>query len=109
MEKLLQELNSLDEIKAVKRFSGPVLKIQLFTHEIKGSEAVKVRGDLKSISQKLVNALNDARERGDIQGWNWVEKPEKKYQETNLGYDSSVTNRKDKGHKTGYYQVSVEG
>ncbi len=60
MKQLLQELNQLDEIKAVKKFNDRVLKIQLFTRDIKGSDAVEIRGDIQSISQKLIRRLNDA-------------------------------------------------
>lgn len=108
MEKLIQKLTELDEIKVVKRFGGPVLKIQLFMREIEGSDAVDIHGDLQSISQKIMRELDNSKKHGEIKRWNWTQRPEKQYQETNLGYNSSVTDRKAKGHKPGYYQVSVE-
>ena len=107
MKQLIEKLQEVEGVKAVRREGDSVLKIQLFTQEIPGSEAVTIRGDLRSISQNIVNTLNS--QKGDDYGrWNWIQKPEKKYQETSLGRKSSVTDRKEKGHKPGFYKVSIE-
>lgn len=109
MEQLIKDLREIDGVKAVRRQSGPVLKIELFHQEIPNSEAVKIQGDLRSISQNIVNTLNEARNEEVFESWEWVRKPEKKYQETSLGQNRSVSDRKAKGHRPGFYRVSIRG
>lgn len=107
MEEVIEELRGIDGVKNVRRQSGPVLKVELFSREIPDSEAVDILGDLRSISQSIVNTLDEARSDGEFESWEWVQKPEKQYQETSLGRNSSVFDRKDKGHRPGYYRVSI--
>lgn len=107
MQGIINKLRVLEGVKAVRREGEDVLKIQLFTKEIPETEAVEIHGDLRSISQKLVNTLNEGK--GEEYGrWNWIQKPEKKYQETSLGGRSGVTDRKEKGHKPGFYKVVLD-
>jgi len=103
MQDLVENLRSVDGVKNVKRQGEDVLMINLFCREVPGSEeVVDVQGDLRSISQKLVNVLDS-----EVSGsWSWMVKPEKKYQETGLETES-VSDRKVKGHKPGYYMVSL--
>lgn len=107
MKELIQELNEIKGVKNVKKQSGPVLKVNLFGRPVPNSEAVEIKGDLRKISQKLRNCLEEARKEKKISSWEWIIKPEKKYTETSLGRDS-ITDRKDKGHKPGYYRIAIE-
>jgi len=107
MEDLITEVLDLEGVKAVKRQSGPVLKIELFSREIKGSEAEEISGDLRKISQNLRNTLDRSKKRGEFKSWEWIVKPEKQYQETKLGR-KKLSDRKGKGHKPSYYRVSVQ-
>ena len=99
-------MNELDSVKAVRRESGPVLKIELFSRPIKNSDAVKIKGDLRTVTPKIKSRLDNARDSGEISGWQWIVRPKKKYQKTSLGIDK-VSDRKDKGHKPGFYRVSI--
>lgn len=106
MKDLIQSLRELESVKAVRKQSGPVLKVELFHREIKGSEAVEIRGDMRKISQQVRSCLETAKKEDEIEGWGWIVKPEKKYQETSLGR-GKVSDRKSKGHKPGYYRISI--
>ena len=106
MEQLIQKLSKLSSVKAVRRESGPVLKIELFSRPLKHSEAVEIKGDLRSITPKIRSKLDEARDSGEISSWQWIVRPKKQYQETKLGRDK-VTDRKDGGHKPGFYRVDV--
>ncbi|WEL23325.1 hypothetical protein [Candidatus Nanohalovita haloferacivicina] len=108
MKQLIDKLRDIDGVKAVRKQSGPVLKIELFHREIPNSEAVEIRGDLRSISQNIVNILDEARNEGEFESWEWVRKPQKRYQETSLGRNRSVSDRKAKGHRPGFYRVSIQ-
>lgn len=105
MEELIQKLLEIDSIKAVKRQGENTLKLELFTREIPGSENVEIKGDLRTVAPKIRSKLENARETGVINGWNWIEKPEKKYQSRSLG--TNVSDRKEKGYRPGYYLVSI--
>lgn len=107
MEELIDDLRAIEGVKSVKRESGPVLKIDLFSREVPGSESEKISGDLRKISQKIRNSLENASSEGVFTGWEWIVKPEKKYQETSLGR-RKVSDRKAKGHEPAYYRVSIE-
>ena len=104
MTDLIEELGQIEGVKNVKD-RGETLKINLFARE--QGDNWKIHGDLRKISQKLVNHLNAAREDSVISGWNWVQKPEKQYMETGLKTEK-VNDRKASGHKPPYYTVSVE-
>lgn len=106
MEEVIEELREIKGVKNVRKQSGPVLRIELFSREIPGSEAVEIRGDLRSISQRIVSALDEASSNGVFDSWEWIVRPEKQYQETGLGR-GSVSDRKEKGHRPGYYRVSI--
>ena len=106
MREVIDDLRNIDGVKNVRRQSGPVFKVELFSREISGSEAVEIRGDLRSISQRIVSVLDEASKEGVFDSWEWIVRPEKKYQETSLGR-GSVSDRKDKGHRPGYYRVSI--
>jgi len=107
MEKLLENLRSIEGVKTVKLQSGPVLKIDLFSKEIPGIEAEEIRGDLRKISPKIRNRLEKARKNSEISSWNWIRKPQKQYAETNIGTEK-VSDRKPKGHRPPYYTVSIQ-
>lgn len=107
MEDLIKNLRNVEGVKSVKVQTGPVLKIDLFSKPILGSEVVEIRGDLRKISQKIRSRIDKASKKGEFKGWEWIVKPEKKYQETSLGTDK-VSDRKSKGHKPGYYRVSIQ-
>lgn len=107
MKKLIEDLLEIEGIKGVKRQSGPVLKLELFSREIKGSEASEIMGDLRKITPKIRSALKNGKEKGYISGWEWIIRPEKKYQTTSLG-KKSLSDRKSKGHKPDYYRVSIQ-
>lgn len=105
MDEVVEELRGLEGVKAVRRFSGS-LRIELFSRPIPGTEMVEIEGDLRKISQGIRQIMEDARAGDIIEGWEWMKKPEKKYEETTLG-KQKVSDRKDKGHKPGFYRVSV--
>jgi hypothetical protein len=107
MEDLIQDLLEIDGVKNVKRHGGPVLRINLFSREIPGSEAEEIRVDLRKVTPKIKSCLDDARQNGDISGWEWIVRPEKQYQETSLGR-SKVSDRKAKGYDPSYYRVSID-
>ncbi|WP_414838304.1 hypothetical protein ACK3SF_02780 [Candidatus Nanosalina sp. VS9-1] len=100
---LPEKLNEVKGVKNVKnRDSG--LRINLFTEPV-GTDAEKIRGDLRSISQRIRKKLEQARENGEINGWDWKIKPKKRYTETGLG--NTVKDRKEKGYSPAYYVVSI--
>jgi len=103
----IQKLRGIEGVDNVKREKGPVLKINLFSREVPGSEAVEISGDLRKISQKIRHKLDEGVSEGVFDGWEWIVKPEKQYQETKLG-KKKISDRKAKGHKPGYYRVSIE-
>ncbi len=107
MQELIQELRDIQGVKNVKKQSGPVLKVNLFGRPVPNSEAVEIKGDLRKISQKLRNQLDQAQEKGEISSWEWIVKPEKKYTDSSPR-DLKVSDRKDKGHKPAYYRVAIE-
>ncbi|MFQ3308415.1 MAG: hypothetical protein ACI977_000650 [Candidatus Nanohaloarchaea archaeon] len=107
MKQLIKELREVEGVKNVKKQSGPVLRVNLFSREIRGTEAEKIPGDLRKISQQIRNCFEDARKDGELISWEWIVKPEKKYTETSLS-KGGVTDRKDKGYRPSYYRVAVE-
>lgn len=107
MEDLIQDLIEIQGVKNVKKQSGPVLRINLFSREIKGSDASEIKGNLRKITPKIKSTLDEGRKKGVFTGWEWIVRPEKKYQETSLGRDS-ISDRKTKGHKPDYYRVSIQ-
>lgn len=107
MQQLIQKLSGIEGVKNVKKYNQRVLEINLFSREIPGSEAEEIRGDLRKISQNIRNTLEKSRKQSRIQNWEWINKPEKQYEETQLG-KRKVKDRKDKGHKPAYYRVSIE-
>lgn len=107
MKGTIEKLIDIKGVKNVKRQSGPVLRINLFSREIKGSEASEIKGNLRKITPKIKSTLDEARKNGEFKGWEWIVRPEKKYQETKLGRDS-ISDRKAKGHKPDYYRVSIQ-
>lgn len=106
MSDIADELLEIESVKAVRRQGENVLKIELFCKDIPGSENVEIPGDLRSISSKIRSRLESARETGEIDGWNWIEKPQKKYQSRSLG--TNVSDRKEKGYRPGHYMVSFD-
>lgn len=105
MREVIDELRDIEGVKNVKRHSN-TLKINLFSRPIPGSEAVELSGDLRKISQSIVSVLDGARSSGSFENWEWVQKPEKQYEKTKLG-KKKVSDRKDGGHKPGFYRVSI--
>lgn len=106
MEHLAEDLLGIESVKAVKRQGEVVFKIELFTREIPNSEAVEIRGDLREVASRIRSVLENGRENGEIEGWSWIEKPEKRYQSRSLG--TNVNDRKEKGYRPGYYLVSIK-
>lgn len=106
MQELIKQVNEVQGVKNVKKRSGPTLKINLYSREIPGRDAEKLQGDLRKISPKIRHRLEEARENSEIKGWNWIQKPEKKYDNTGLETEK-VSDRKAIGHKPPYYTVSV--
>lgn len=107
MESLLTDLRKIAGVKAVRKRSGPTLKIELFSKEVPGGEVEKIMGDLRSISQQISNTLTESREGSEIKAWNWIQTPEKKYSETGVRTEK-VTDRKPVGHQPAYYTVSIQ-
>lgn len=107
MESLLTDLREIDGVAAVRKRSGPTLKIELFSKEIPDAEAEKITGDLRSISQQISNTLTESKESSEIKAWNWIKKPEKMYRETDVKTEK-VTDRKPVGHDPAYYTVSIQ-
>lgn len=105
MKEVIEKLRDVEGIKGIENRSG-TLKINLFSRPVPGSEAVEISGDLRKISQNIRTILEDGRGKGLYSSWEWMQKPEKKYQETKLG-KRKVSDRKDKGHKPGFYRVSI--
>ncbi|QGA80490.1 hypothetical protein [Candidatus Nanohalobium constans] len=107
MEHLINELSGIKGVKNVKKYNQKVLEVNLFSREVPGSEAEEISGDLRKISQNIRNTLEEHRKKGKIQNWEWMNKPEKQYEETRLGTDK-IKDRKEKGHKPAYYRISVK-
>lgn len=107
MEELVQKLRQIEGIKSVEKHNGPVFKLKLYSRRVGKTEIYDIDGNLRKISQKLRNVLEEARQNNLFSNWEWVVKPEKKYQETSLG-KRKLSDRKPKGHKPDYYRVSVE-
>lgn len=98
-------LRELDYVKNVKERDSSI-KINLFTRDVGDSDIKEIKGDLRSTGQNISAELDRLKKEGEIKGWKWMEKPEKKYQETSLGRDK-IADRKPKGHKPGYYRVFI--
>lgn len=107
MKSLLTNLREIEGVKAVRKRSGPTLKIELFSKEIPGAEAEKIMGDLRSISQQISNTLTESKESSEIKAWNWIQKPEKKYRQTSVKTEK-ITDRKPIGYDPAYYTVSIQ-
>lgn len=107
MKDLIQELSEIKGVQNVKRKGGPVLEINLHSREKPLKEVKELAGDLRKISQKISNRLEDARKDGEISGWNHIQKPEKKYSETNIDMEK-VSDRKPLGHEPDYYRISIQ-
>lgn len=104
MQQLIQELNDIKGVRNVKKKNEVSLKINLHSREIPGQDAEKLMGNLRKISPKIRNILEDSEE---IKGWNWTRKPEKKYSETSIKTEK-ITDRKPVGHEPSYYMISVK-
>jgi len=61
MENLIKNLREIRGVKSVKKQSGPVLRIDLFSREIKGSDASEIKGNLRKITPRIKSTLDDAR------------------------------------------------
>lgn len=107
MEELVEHLRQIKGVKSVEKHNGPVFKIKLHGRRVGQTEIYDINGDLRKISQRVRNVFEEGREKRLFSNWEWVVKPEKKYQETSLGKDK-LSDRKPKGHKPNYYRVSVE-
>jgi hypothetical protein len=107
MRELIQEISEIKGVQNVKKKGGPVLKVNLHSREQPGQEAEKIMGDLRKISPKISTRLDDALEKGEISGWNWNRKPDKKYSETGVETEK-VSDRKPVGHEPSYYIISIQ-
>lgn len=104
MEQLPGKLQEIKGVKNVRR-NGAGLKIELFTDKVRGADAEKIKGDLRKISQKLRNELEEARKRSEVKAWEWNVRPQKRYQDAGIG---GVTDRKEKGYRPAYYSITIE-
>jgi len=101
---LFSQIKGTEGIKSVKN-RRDTLKINLYTRE-KG-DVYEIRGDLRKISQKIRHKLDEARSKSEIDGWNWVQKPEKQYR--SKGPDiGNINDRQPIGHKPPFYTVSIQ-
>lgn len=107
MKELLKQLNQIQEVKGVKKRTGPVLKIDIFSREVPGREAEKIPGDLRKTSQQIRTALEESRKNSRIKAWNWIQKPQKKYRDRAKKAEN-VTDREAIGYKPAYYTVSIQ-
>ena len=104
MKELISGLRKIRGIKSVKN-RGDTLKINLYSRE-KG-DVYEIEGDLRKISQKISHRLDEARSKSEIDGWNWVQKPEKQYR--SKGPDiGNINDRQPIGHKPPFYTVSIQ-
>ena len=104
MSDLVDKLKDVKGVKSVKNRSG-LLKVNLYADE-KG-DVYEIKGDLRKISQKISHRLSDALDNSKINGWNWVQKPEKQYR--SAGPDiGGVNDRQPTGHKPPFYTISVQ-
>ena len=104
----LEDLRQVDGVKYVKRKSGGILRIDLFSREIPGREAEDIQCDLRKTSQRLFSRLDNAVKSGEINGWSWVEKPQKQYRDRSPN-GFQVSDRQGAGHKPSHYTVNLEG
>ncbi|MFB6241225.1 MAG: hypothetical protein ABEJ36_00285 [Candidatus Nanosalina sp.] len=107
MRELIKKLTEIKGVHNVKRKGGPVLKVNLHSREQPRKDAEKLMGDLRKISPKIRNRLEEARKNGEIKSWNWIQKPEKKYSETSIGTEK-IKDRKPVGHEPSHYRISVQ-
>lgn len=107
MEELIQEIKEITGVKNVKKQSGPVLRINLFSKDIKGTETSEIKGNLRKITPRVKTLLDQSRKNGVISSWEWIVRPKKKYRETSIG-KTSISDKKPKGHKPDYYRVSIQ-
>ena len=105
MEELLKQLREVEGVKAVKRRSR-TLRIELFARE-KPNDIWEIRGNLRKTGQQIRRRMDEAKENGLIDGWNWIQKPEKKYEDTPIETEK-VSDRKPRGHRPPYYTVSIQ-
>ena len=101
MKSLVEDISELEGVRSVRKVGEGQFKIKHYSREVKGSDLVRIRGDLRSISQKISNKLDSL---DVLDGWEWTEKPSKKYTENNI---NSITDNKSKGYKPGYYIITV--
>jgi hypothetical protein len=104
MENFLKKIREVKGVKGVKKRSG-TLRIELFAREL-SNDIWEIRGNLRETGQQLRRSMDEAQENGLIDGWNWIQKPEKKYEETPIETEK-VSDRKPKGHRPPYYTVSI--
>lgn len=107
MKPLLEKLNQVEGVKNVKKRSGPTLRINLFSQPVPGREAEEIKGDLRKISQKIRTKLETAKKNSEIENWNWIQKPNKEYEDTPIQTEK-VNDRKSIGYKPAYYTVSIQ-
>ncbi|MFB6100427.1 MAG: hypothetical protein ABEK16_04080 [Candidatus Nanohalobium sp.] len=105
MQQLVEKLREVEGVKAVRKRSS-TLRIELFARE-KSEDIWEIRGDLRKTGQQIRQRLEEAREEGLIENWNWTQKPEKKYGDTPIETEK-VSDRKPLGHRPPYYTVSVQ-
>lgn len=103
MENLVAELREVKGIKSVRMQGDRMMKIEPHKRELKGQEAEKIIGNLRSITPKITNILDSSEE---VSTWEWNVKPEKRYKKSEL--DTSVTDSRPKGHKPAHYLVTIE-
>ena len=104
----LEDPRQGDGVKYVKRKAGGILRIDLFSREIPGREAEDIQCDLRKTSQRLSSRLDNAVKSGEINGWSWVEKPQKQYRDRSPN-GFQVSDRQGAGHKPSHYTVNLEG
>lgn len=106
MEETTHRLRQIEGVKTVRSRDG-TLKIELFSRELPGGDTWEIKGNLRKIGPKIADRLDKAVKNSEIQGWNWIQKPEKQYTETGIKTEK-ISDRKSRGHRPPYYTVSIK-
>lgn len=102
MEDLAKEISDLDAVKAVRNRNGN-LRAELFSRQ--EGERYRIPADLSTAYRKIKNVLNRYRDEGKIDGWERLEKPEKKYRDDS---PVDVSDRKTEGYDRDSYVFHID-
>jgi len=101
MEGLLRKIHSIEGVKSIDRHGDSVIRINLYSREIRKNQLYEIGGDLRQVSGEIRKVLEE-----NTESWNWNQKPEKKYREE--GPETGVNDRKPLGHDRDFYSVVIE-